>query len=100
MIDIILAACVAISQGYTFFTHGRNGNASLSDNDKLALISDRELQVMKYLGKGNSNQQISDLLHISNKTVATYKTRVFDKLGINNIADLISFCRMNNIIES
>jgi len=66
----------------------------------LALISDRELQVMKYLGKGNTNQQISDLLHISNKTVATYKTRVFDKLGINNIADLILFCRMNNIIES
>ncbi|WP_415067095.1 LuxR C-terminal-related transcriptional regulator [Polynucleobacter necessarius] len=26
---------------------------------------------MKYLGKGNTNQQISDILHISNKTVAT-----------------------------
>jgi two-component system response regulator FimZ (fimbrial Z protein)/two-component system response regulator EvgA len=75
--DVILAACVAISQGYNFFTHGKNGNSSLSDN-----------------------QQISDILHISNKTVATYKTRVFDKLGINNIADLILFCRMNNIIES
>ena len=98
--DVILAACVAISQGYNFFTHVKNGNSSLSDNDKLALISDRELQVMKYLGKGNSNQQISEMLHISNKTVATYKTRVFDKLGINNIADLILFCRMNNIIES
>ncbi|OZA11794.1 MAG: DNA-binding response regulator, partial [Polynucleobacter sp. 24-46-87] len=109
--DVILAGCVAISQGYTFFSHGKNGNTSLSDTDKLALISDRELQVMKYLGKGNTNQQISDLLHntnqqisdllhISNKTVATYKTRVFDKLGINNIADLILFCRMNNIIES
>ena len=98
--DVILAACVAISQGYTFFTHGKKGNSSLTDNDKLALISDRELQVMKYLGKGNTNQQISDLLHISNKTVATYKTRVFDKLGINNIADLILFCRINHIIES
>ena len=98
--DVILAACVAISQGYNFFTHGKNGNTSLTDNDKLALISDRELQVMKYLGKGNTNQQISDMLHISNKTVATYKTRVFDKLGINNIADLILFCRMNNIIEN
>jgi len=98
--DIILSACLAISQGYNFFAHGRNGNSSLTDNDKLALISDRELQVMKYLGKGNTNQQISDMLHISNKTVATYKTRVFDKLGINNIADLILFCRNNHIIES
>jgi two-component system response regulator FimZ (fimbrial Z protein)/two-component system response regulator EvgA len=54
---------------------------------------------MKYLGKGNSNQHISDLLHISNKTVATYKTRIFEKLGISNIADLIMFCRNNHIIE-
>jgi two-component system response regulator FimZ (fimbrial Z protein)/two-component system response regulator EvgA len=97
--DVILAACVAISQGYACFSHTRNGHSSLSDQEKLALISDRELQVMKYLGKGSSNQHISDLLHISNKTVATYKTRIFEKLGINNIADLIMFCRNNHIIE-
>jgi two-component system response regulator FimZ (fimbrial Z protein)/two-component system response regulator EvgA len=97
--DVILAACVAISQGYACFSHTRNGHSSLSDQEKLALISDRELQVMKYLGKGNSNQHISDLLHISNKTVATYKTRIFEKLGVNNIADLIMFCRNNHIIE-
>lgn len=97
--DVILAACVAISQGYSCFSHTRNGHSSLSDQEKLATISDRELQVMKYLGKGSSNQHISDLLHISNKTVATYKTRIFEKLGINNIADLIMFCRNNHIIE-
>ncbi len=96
---VILSACVAVSQGYSFFTHGKKGNTSLSDHDKLAQISDRELQVLKYLGKGNNNQQISDLLHISHKTVATYKTRIFDKLGINNIADLILFCRINRIFE-
>lgn len=97
--NVILAACVAISQGYSCFSHTRNGSAHLSDQEKLDSISDRELQVMKYLGKGSSNQHISDLLHISNKTVATYKTRIFEKLGINNIADLILFCRNNHIIE-
>ena len=99
-LEIILAACVAISQDYNFFTHGKNGNTSLTDNDKLASISDRELQIMKYLGKGNTSQQISDRLHISNKTVATYKTRLFDKLGIDNLAALILFCRINHITES
>jgi len=54
---------------------------------------------MKYLGRGSSNQHISEILHISSKTVATYKARLYDKLGINNIADLILFCRNNNIIE-
>lgn len=97
--SLILTACVTISQGYSFFSIGRKGNSSLSDNEKISMISDRELQVMKYLGKGSSNQEISNLLNISNKTIATYKTRIFDKLGVNNIADLILFCRINRIIE-
>ena len=96
---IILAACVAVSQGYTFFSTGRNGQAALSDSEKMALISDRELQVMKYLAKGRSNNEISDNLNISSKTVATYKQRLFEKLGVNNIADLVLFCRNNRVIE-
>ncbi len=97
--NIILAACVAMTQGYTFFSTGRNGQAALSDNEKMALISDRELQVMKFLSRGKTNQEISDTLNISNKTVATYKQRLFDKLGVSNIPDLILFCRNNRIIE-
>jgi two-component system response regulator FimZ (fimbrial Z protein)/two-component system response regulator EvgA len=42
---VILAACVAISQGYTFSHMEKMGIASLTDSEKLALISDRELQV-------------------------------------------------------
>lgn len=97
--NIILAACVAVSQGYTFFSTGRNGQAALSDSEKMALISDRELQVMKYLAKGKSNNEISDNLNISSKTVATYKQRLFEKLSVNNIADLVLFCRNNRVIE-
>jgi len=97
--NIILAACVAVSQGYTFFSTGRNGQAALSDSEKMALISDRELQVMKYLAKGRSNNEISDNLNISSKTVATYKQRLFEKLGVSNIADLVLFCRNNRVIE-
>lgn len=97
--NVILAACVAVTQGYTFFSSGRNGHAALSDAEKMALISDRELQVMKFLSRGKTNQEISDTLNISNKTVATYKQRLFDKLGVTNIPDLILFCRNNRVIE-
>ena len=97
--NIILAACVAVSQGYTFFSIGRNGHAALSDKEKMDSISDRELQVMKFLTKGMGNQEISHNLNISSKTVATYKFRLFEKLGINNVTDLIAFCRNNHLIE-
>ena len=98
--NIILAACVAVSQGYTFFSIAPNGMDSISDNEKLDLISDREFQVLKFLGKGMGNHEISKQLHISNKTVATYKSRLYEKIGVNNIADLMNFCRHNKICET
>ncbi len=98
--NIILAACLAVSQGYTFFSIAPNGMDSISDNEKLDLISDREFQVLKFLGKGMGNHEISKQLHISNKTVATYKSRLYEKIGVNNIADLMNFCRHNKICET
>lgn len=97
--NVIIAACIAVSQGYTFFSISPSGQESLSDQEKLRSISDREFQVLKYLGKGLTNYEIGQNMHISNKTVATYKTRLYQKLGINNIADLLNFCRHNKITE-
>lgn len=96
---VIIAACIAVSQGYTFFSVSRHGVENLSDEEKLNSISDREFQVLKYLSKGQTNHEISKHMHISNKTVATYKTRLYQKIGVNNIADLLNFCRHNKISE-
>jgi two-component system response regulator FimZ (fimbrial Z protein)/two-component system response regulator EvgA len=96
--DIIMAACLAVSQGYTFF-HAQNGKTPIEDEDKISSFSAREFQILKYLANGASNNAISEILHISNKTVATYKKRIYTKIGIDNIADLISFCRCYKIID-
>jgi len=97
---IIHAAAVAVSQGYSFFSITPNGLADTCDNTKLNSISDREFQVLKFLGKGCGNHEISQHLHISNKTVATYKSRLYDKIGVNNIADLINFCKQNKVCDN
>ena len=97
--NIILAACVAVSQSYTFFSTARNGRSGLSDKEKLDSLSDRELQVMKFLTRGMGNLEMATNLNISSKTVATYKHRLFEKLSINGVTDLIAFCRNNSLIE-
>ena len=70
-----------------------------SDEEIISSFSPREFQVIKYLADGYSNCDISEFLHISNKTVSTYKNRIYRKLGVNNIAELIAFCRSNKIID-
>jgi two-component system response regulator FimZ (fimbrial Z protein)/two-component system response regulator EvgA len=96
---IIITAAIAVSQGYSFFSAHTNSKSLETDKEKINRISDREFQVLKFLGKGFTNSEISEHLHISNKTVATYKSRLYEKLEVNNIADLISFCKQNKVSD-
>lgn len=44
-------------------------------------ITPRELEVLALIARGLSNREIADTLHVSENTVKTHSSRVFDKLG-------------------
>lgn len=52
-------------------------------------LSKREIEIVKLLVKGDGNLEISNYLGIQMSTVSTYKNRVFEKLKINNLVELI-----------
>jgi len=52
-------------------------------------LSKREIEIVKLLVKGDGNLEISNGLGIQMSTVSTYKNRVFEKLKINNLVELI-----------
>ena len=64
----------------------------------LATLTDRELQVLKRLAEGATNQQIAQDLHLSAKTVETYRTRLLSKLELNTTSDLIRFALRYGVI--
>ena len=47
-------------------------------------ISKREYEVLKLLGTGMSNQEIADALFVSQNTVKTHTSRLFEKLAVKN----------------
>ncbi len=55
------------------------------------LISDRELQVLLRIGAGKRVTEIAEELSLSPKTVSTYRTRLLQKLGMKNSAQLIKY---------
>ena len=59
-----------------------------NSQNPLNSLSEREISVLTYLLKGNSVKEITEILDLKTSTVATYKGRIFDKLGVNNIIDL------------
>jgi DNA-binding NarL/FixJ family response regulator len=52
-------------------------------------LSDRELEVFQLLGEGLTTESIAEKMHVSPKTVETFRVRIKEKLGINTLPNLI-----------
>lgn len=61
-------------------------------------FSDRELEVLRYICKGRSNEQIADILFISEKTIATHRRNIMKKAGVKKSTDLIIWALDNKIV--
>src|SRR5580700_3935542 len=54
-------------------------------------LSDREIEVLRLIGEGNSTRQIAEKLHLSVKTVESYQGHIKDKLGLKNSRELLQY---------
>ena len=52
-------------------------------------LTDRELEAFELLGQGLTTQQIAERMHVSHKTVETYRARIKEKLGLTNAVELV-----------
>jgi DNA-binding NarL/FixJ family response regulator len=52
-------------------------------------LSDRELQAFELMGYGLTTEAVAARMHVSPKTVETYRARIKEKLGLSNITELI-----------
>lgn len=57
----------------------------------LASLSARERQILKLVADGYSSVRIAETLHLSPKTVDTYRSRLMEKLQISDVAGLVKF---------
>lgn len=55
------------------------------------LLSDRELEVLTFIGKGYGTRQIAETLHLSVKTIETYRAHIKDKLQLANSTEIIQY---------
>lgn len=98
----IVQAAQSVLAGYSVFPSSAlgalAGNAGNTPADLIKTLSDRELTVLQQLARGMSNKEIGDALLISNKTVSSYKTRLFEKLNISTLVELVDFARANDLI--
>jgi len=61
-------------------------------------LSSREVEVLLFIGKGLSRREVSELLHVSDNTIATHVRNIYRKLNISSRAEAaLEACRMGLI---
>lgn len=69
----------------------RKDDARRADVEKLARLTAREREVLEQAALGLHAKEIAAVLKISPRTVEVHKTRIMEKLGVRNVAELVRF---------
>jgi len=63
------------------------------------LLSDREFQVLRLIASGKTVSEISIELSLSVKTISTYRSRVLEKMGLRNNAELMRYAMEHELVQ-
>ncbi len=97
--DTIVDAIRSVLDGNLYLS-GRLANRLLrqsvhgtcpEDRSSVNSLSDRELEVLRYMGEGLSTREVSVRMNVTSKTVDTYRSRIKDKLDLRSGIDLMRF---------
>ena len=65
-----------------------------------AKLTERELAVVRQVAQGRTYKEIARVLEIGEKTVATYRERAAEKLGIKSRAELVRWALEHHLLET
>ena len=63
----------------------------VEDKSPMARLSRREREILQLAVEGKSSAQIAEVLHLSSKTIDTYRSRLMKKLDVSDIPSLVKF---------
>ena len=75
------------AQVITKFAHRQ----SEGETDAIERLSDRELEILELIGKGNEVSRIAKTLHLSPKTIETHRAHIKEKLNLANARQVARF---------
>jgi two-component system invasion response regulator UvrY len=98
----LVAAVDAVTQGRRYLGEGLTDIAVqglTSDADRGGTLSPRERQILVMVASGKSSAAIGEELHLSPKTVDTYRSRLMAKLELADVPALVRWAIREKLIE-
>ena len=107
--DELVIAIKTILSGNSYFSHevtktyldglAKSSGTKSINNDIIADLSLREIEILKLIANEFTNSEIADKLFISIRTVDAHRRNLLSKIGARNTAGLVKFAVLNNMLE-
>jgi len=102
-IETLAQAIVKVNEGKIIIDETVKKNLALiakqNKNERLyRKLSNREVEVLRYLSDGKKNNQVAKILGLNEKTISTYKLRLLQKLNVTNLVDLVNKAKTLEIV--
>ncbi|AGN79007.1 MULTISPECIES: response regulator transcription factor [Pseudomonas] len=96
--EALLFALKALVKGYSTFPQmSVNSNSLESEPVRLASLSNREMEVLRRLARGENNKNIGTRMNLSAKTISTYRGRIMEKLKTESLVEMVDLAKRNSV---
>ena len=72
---------------------------TVTQDPRIASLSERELEIIRLISQGMTNNDIAEKLFISPRTADTHRTNIMRKLELHNVASLVAFAFQNKLVS-
>ena len=104
--DVVVEAVQTVYEGGSYFSPSLLDSLSnsIKASDMVAIdeqdrLSDRELEILVGICRGQSTQEIADSLYISKRTVDKHRANILEKSGCKNSASLVVYAIKNGLVQ-
>jgi len=96
--DALIFALKALVKGYSTFPQmSVNSNTLDSEPRRLESLSNREMEVLRRLARGENNKHIGSSMNLSAKTISTYRGRIMEKLKTESLVEMVDLAKRNHV---
>ncbi len=74
-------------------------SVSNTKNHIHTLFSDREIEIIRHLCKGNTGKEISDMLFIAESTFNNHRNHIIKKMNVTNVVEIVNYAYKHGICE-
>ena len=107
--DEVVAAVETVATGGSYFNESllqslsqslrSTGNSAADSIAEADRLSEREIEILVGICRGESTQEIADRLYISKRTVDKHRANILEKSGCKNTASLVVYAIRHGLVE-